>query len=258
MIRIVTSLTPLDEPVCRYHRLREDVVLVVAKDGSGRLLDLSGEVLAISQSGVRMLECALSQDIEDASRTLSRAYRIDEARMQSDFFAFLASLNERHLLIRPGAEVATASTMAATLSWLMAPFILVCKVKPRLIFAKAHLLLLTAFVSIRLFGWANAIRVWHCAAGPSPYKAAGDAHDMFDIIDQVVARTVATFPFNVSCKERALACHLLLRAAGAESRIIIGVDLLPFAMHCWCESKTRVLADHPGSNERFTPVLIYG
>jgi hypothetical protein len=258
MIRTVTSLNGRDQSVCSHYRLREDVVLIVAGDGSGRLLDLSGDVLAISQSGVRMLECALSRDIQDAPRTLSLAYNVDEARIRSDLMAFLASLNERRLLVMPGRDVHPALTIVTVLSWLMAPAIFVCKFMPRrLISAKAHFLLAMAFVSTHVFGWANAVRVWQWVAGPSPGRTPDGAREALDAIDTKVARALATHPLSVGCKERALCCHILARAAGAESRVIVGIDLLPFALHCWCESDARILADSVGSSDRFTPVLTY-
>jgi hypothetical protein len=258
MIRTVISPNASDQPTCSHHRLREDVVLVVAGDGSGRLLDLSGDVLAISRSGVRMLECALSQGIEDASRTLALAYSVDEARIRSDMVAFLASLSERRLLVLPGREIHAASTIVTMLSWLMAPAILACTFMPRrLISAKAHLLLATAFISTHLFGWSNAVRVWRWAAGPSLDGPADGARETLDAIDREVARALATHPLSVNCKERALSCHVLARAAGAQSRVIVGIDLLPFALHCWCESNARILADDAGNCDRFTPVLTY-
>ena len=232
--------------------------MIVAEDGSGRLLDLSGEVLAISPSGVRMLECVLSQGVEDAFRKLALAYGVDEARIRLDLVAFLELLNVRHLLVQPGREVATASTMVTMLSWLMAPAILACKFMPqRLILAKAHLLLAMAFISTRLFGWANAVRVWRWAAGPSRNGAANGDRATLDAIDRQVAHALATHPLSVSCKERALCCHVLARAAGAQSRVVVGIDLLPFALHCWCESNARILADDAGNCDRFTPVLSY-
>jgi hypothetical protein len=262
MIRTVVSASPREQPFCAHFRLREGVLLIVAEDFSGRLIDLSGEVVAISPSGARMLEGVLAKDADAVCRELAQIYDVDAARIRRDLDAFLISLDQRRLLIPPGAARRDGRSIGAALSWLAAPLLLACRARPRrLILAKAHVLLAAAFLSTRLFGWSNTVRVWTSSSrgGRSVRGCRARAEaETLDAIDANVARALASHPFGVSCKERALCCHVLARALGAESRVLIGVDSFPFALHCWCECNARILADRVvGRCDRFTPVVAY-
>jgi hypothetical protein len=110
-----------------------------------------------------------------------------------------------------------------------------------------------------MFGWTDTVRVWDRAGAELIKSKDVAASGVLDAIDSVVTTVMARHPFTVSCKERALCCWVLARAAGIPARIRLGVDLFPFGLHCWCEHETRIVADRfEGRCDRYTPILVYG
>lgn len=262
VLRTVTSPSSRDVYSCPHHRLREGVLLVVAQDGSGRLLDLAGDVCAVSPSGALMLEAALGHEINVACQLVASQFKVDVERVRADMQAFLAALQSQRLLIAPGHIRSEGPAVSEVLCWLFAVPIWVCTHAPgRLILFKAWMYLTLAFLSTRLFGWPATVRVWNevVSVRPSGRPAgAADTLDLLNTIDRQVARAVASHPLQVSCKERALCCNALARAVGANSRIVLGVDFFPFALHSWCECDSRILADqYEGKCDRFVPVMVY-
>ncbi|MBV8568136.1 MAG: lasso peptide biosynthesis B2 protein [Methylobacteriaceae bacterium] len=241
-------------------RLREGVLLIAAEDGSGRLVDLDGEVSALSTTGMMMLEGALRGGPDEASQALAKTFRAEVGQIRGDMAALLAALECRRLLATPRDGRLKVPSLAGVVCWLVAPFLSLCACAPgRLLRTKAWILLTLACLSMRLFGWPNTVRVWRHAT-PRREDRRFDHSDgkLLDTIEAVVTGTISSHPCAVSCKERALCCHALARAAGAPSKIVLGVDLVPFAMHCWCECGSRILADrYDGNCDRFTPVIAY-
>jgi hypothetical protein len=262
VLRTVVSSSVRDAPSWPCYRLREGVVLIVAPDGSSRLMDLAGDVCAISATGTMMLESIFSQSIDAACQAVAKRFGVGAERVRLDMAALVGPLERRRLLIAPGCAGHARASVASVSCWMIAPVVALCAAAPRrLVSAKAWVLLTIAFISTRVFGWPNTIRVWNRTTSGrrrdvTPAVSA-DA-EILDTIDRAVARAMSMHPLHVSCKERALSCQALARAAGMDSSVVLGVDLFPFAMHCWCECSSRILADrYDGQCDRFTPIMVY-
>src|SRR5919112_2786783 len=80
------------EGACAAIRLRPDVLLVRAPDGSGRLLDLSGSFHVLDQIATELLWDMASRGRSEAVRTAARLYRIPEQRVAADLDELLEQL----------------------------------------------------------------------------------------------------------------------------------------------------------------------
>jgi hypothetical protein len=61
----------------------------------------------------------------------------------------------------------------------------------------------------------------------------------------------------MACKERALCCWALARAAGLAATLVVGLQLFPLAGHCWCEVGSWTLSDDRARCDLYTPVIRY-
>jgi hypothetical protein len=73
----------------------------------------------------------------------------------------------------------------------------------------------------------------------------------------MIRQLASGHPLPMACKERALACWLLLRWEGLAARLVVGLEFFPLVGHCWCEVGSLVLSDYPDHCEFYTPVLNY-
>ena len=244
------------------YSLSKNVVLLMVKDGTARLLDLEGGFYATTVTGARILETALQQDAELACQTLAAEFRIDARKIKADMDSFLLTLQRKRLLVTPHSKQPQRRSAKKICSWLMVPILYIAnrafRKSPK---KRAGTLLTLAYVSTRLFGWTNTIGIWKrfsiTDSQVQNVKPLDDACRWSDL-EATVMRAIASHPFNINCKERALCSWALARSAGFSSRIVLGVDLFPAAIHCWCESGSRIMADrYEGKCDRYTPVLIY-
>ena len=262
LIKCVMSSRMQDATASDGYGLPENVFLVVAEDGTGRLLDLAGNVCAITTTGTAMLEMVLrGQDFGAACQTLADRFHADLHQVHRDMKAFLLNLERQHLLVPPGSTRRRTWSVGRKLCWLIAPILYLCAFKPdRWLKAKAWVLLTVAYLSTRAFGWPNTLSVWELCTSASqgrPGESSDDA-GMLSTIDAVATRAITRHPLNLGCRERALCCQALARAAELPAKIVLGIDLFPFALHCWCESGSRILADrYEGRCDRYTPLAVY-
>lgn len=242
-------------------RLADDVLLVIVHDGSGRLIDLSGNVSAVTESGAAMLELALRHGTDAACRSLADRYRVSEDVIRADIDTLFRSLAGQRILTSGTAPAETFS-LRRTLSWLVYPLVVLCAKRPtQRTGMRASLLAAVAFFATRAFGWTNTTRVWGRANATLSSARRAETFDRAAVatIDSAVIRAIAAHPLPVSCKERALTAWVLARAAGAPARLQLGVDLFPFGLHCWCECESQIVADrYEGRCDRFTPIASYG
>src|SRR5688572_28365344 len=70
------------------YRLPDDVILLIAYDGTGRVLNLAGNTSAITQIGAAMLELTLREGKAAACRMLSDRYCIDVELLREDLDPF--------------------------------------------------------------------------------------------------------------------------------------------------------------------------
>jgi transglutaminase superfamily protein/coenzyme PQQ synthesis protein D (PqqD) len=262
LIKSVISSQMQDATASDAYGLPENVFLVVAEDGTGRLLDLAGNVCAITTSGTVMLEMVLrGQDFDAACQALADQFHADPPQVHRDMDVFLRDLERQHLLLPPGSTRRRPWSVGRKLCWLIAPILYLCAFKPdRWLKAKAWVLLTLAYLSTRAFGWPDTVSVWESCTSSSARRRDKSSDDagMLSTIDAVATRAITRHPLNLGCRERALCCQNLARAAGLPAKIVLGVDLFPFALHCWCESGSRILADrYEGRCDRYTPLAVY-
>jgi len=257
LIRSLHSFSPETTDKDNY-RLGSDVLLLIVHDGTARILDLGGNVCAISETGTMMLESVLRDGVDRASMTLAAYFGTAVERIRHDTDLLLHDLVRQGLLVAPGIRQPDRS-LRARCSAFIAPIVAMCVRSPiRSLRVKASLLLGLSYISNRMLGWAITVEIWKRVTSLVSAKKELREAETLDTIDAVVAEAMAVFPLNVGCKERALCCWALTRAAGIPARIVLGIDLFPFALHCWCEYGSRVLADRSeGRCDRYTPIMAY-
>lgn len=254
--RVVSAATPAS---AASHRLADEALLLVVHDGSARLIDLAGDVVALSESAAALLESALGTGADLA--LLAARYRVPEARLAADRDALLADLARRGA-IRPAGATARRRPFSRALEALLRALVRVLARRPAAnTRAKARRLATLAFVATRLAGWSGAVRAWDAAFAPADggAGAGGDDAALLDAVDAGVGAAIAGHWLRVGCKERALAAWALARAGGQRARLTLGVDLFPFGLHCWCEAGGRILADrYEGRCDRYAPIVSHG
>lgn len=262
LIKSVISSRMQDATASGGYGLPENVFLVVAEDGTGRLLDLAGNVCAITATGTTMLEMVLrGQDFDAACQALADRFYADPQQVHRDMDVFLLDLERQHLLVPPGSTRRRTWSIGRKLCWLIAPILYLCAFGPdRWLKAKAWVLLTVAYLCTRAFGWPNTVSIWELCTSASPGRRGRSPDDagMLSTIDAVATRAITRHPLNLGCRERALCCQVLARSAGLPAKIVLGIELFPFALHCWCESGSRILADrYEGRCDRYTPLAVY-
>jgi hypothetical protein len=243
------------------YALPDDVFFVVAEDRTGRLVDLAGNVCAITTTGTAMLEMILrGQGLDAACEALADRFHADPHQVHGDMDVFLLDLERQHLLLPPGSTRRRTWSVGRKLCWLIAPILYLCAFKPdRWLQAKVWVLLTVAYLSTRALGWPNTVSVWELCTSASQGRRRKSPDDgVLNTIDAVAAHAITRHPLNLGCRERALCCQALARAAELPAKIVLGIDLFPFALHCWCESGSRILADrYEGRCDRYTPLAVY-
>lgn len=262
---LITSVLSSSEQACpdgQGYRLPPDVLLVSVQDGSARLLDLGGNFYALTASAARMLDEVLKEGGESSPQKLAEEFGVDAGQIRADMDSFLAGLQRQGLLIAPGSRWRKKGRGRAALARFTIPFIYFVNQVPGLSSrARAWALLAIAYASNRLFGWSNTVGIWsRCGLDRSAGldSRLADAGELISGIGSTVARAIARHPLNLDCKERALCCWALTRFAGLPGRLVLGIDLFPITIHCWCESDSRIVGDrYEGNCDRYTPVRVY-
>lgn len=236
-------------------RLREDVILVVLEDGTARLLDLAGDIYALTDVAARMLEGTVTAGVESACRSIVAQYHANEDVVRHDLAAFLNDLERRGLLLR--GSPSRRWHVKSALVWLTAPLVYSFSSRRVALVIRVWALLTLAYVSTHMFGWAHTVRLWQrLFSGKRQLVERPD--DLADAIDRRVREAIARHALPVGCKERALTCWAAARSGGLPARIQLGIHLFPLATHCWCEYEARILADRlDGNCDRYHPLLSY-
>jgi hypothetical protein len=235
--------------------LAPGVVLVEAPDGSVRLLDLDGHFYALPAPGAALLGEVLAHGVRRAALRLAERHGATAEQARQCLDQFLQRLAREGLVRGRGPGPASARRRGVALTVLLLPALLAVRALPGRA-ARAWALLGLARLSFRLFGWTRTMAAWQrCCPAQGP---GTEAEAVARAVAEAVRAAAAVHPLRVECKERALACWALLRWAGAKGRLVIGVDLFPFAGHCWCESGPWTVSDEPERCLRFRPVVCYG
>ena len=124
--------------------------------------------------------------------------------------------------------------------------------------------LTAAHLSFRLARWSPTVNAWiapgRAGWGRTRRTAGNDSYELatLDAITVAVSRAAARYPFPLDCKDRALAAFAMARAAGLPACVVLGISLFPLALHAWCESGGRVVADQfDGYCDRYRPLRVY-
>jgi hypothetical protein len=235
--------------------LPANVALALIQDGTARLLDLQGSFYSLSATAGTMLAATLQADTTSAAERLAARYGADPVQVRADLNSFLTDLEKERLIqhrSRPRHRRLTFTASLAVLVRLILNW-------PMSLPTRARLLLGLAYLSVRLCGLPALLGACQQACQKLRHRdtLSGDARLFSQMIDDVIRAHAASHPFNVECKERGLTCWLLLRKHGLPARLVVGIDLYPFASHCWCELEEQVLTDFSDRCERFTPVFVY-
>ncbi len=238
--------------------LAPDVVLALVRDGTGRLLDLGGCFYALSATAAAMLHEALRDDPVRAASRLAARYQVQEEQVRGDLRQLLKDLERKGLIRRRGQVPRGSKGRRCLASMFLRPALSCIHALPVSVRGKVKALLGLAYLSLRLFGLPPTIAAWQQYHRHSRLRIGrGDRETVVREVDEAVRSGAAYHFLNTECKERALCCWSFLRAQGFPARLVFGIDLYPFAGHCWCELDGRVLTDYEDRCERFTPVLTY-
>jgi hypothetical protein len=238
-----------------YH-LPSDVLLLVGEDETGRLLDLGGRCFAFSAVGTVMLQQTLQSGPAAAVRAITGRYGVAEQQARADLDVFLKDLQRRRLLLGPGQRRRRSHSKLSVLLLGPALFCIHRAIWP--LKARAWALLALARIAIRLFGWSRTIAAWQrCQPRGREALSSPQFGPTVQAVDEAVRAVAAEHLLPMACKERALACWSLLRAAGAPAELVVGVDFFPFAGHCWCVCGPWTLSDYVDRCAKYTPVIRY-
>ena len=233
--------------------LSPDVILVTVDDGSARMLDMTENFHAVSAVGARMLQTTLAVGVESAIPLLAQHYHADRQQIAADLNSFLSDLESQGLLRRHGQRLA-AGDRGRLVTKLMSGIIRIVHLLPKPT-TKAWLFLLLARLSFPLLGWTRTVQVWRQAHAHFPSHKAGDADkEALEVLDCTVRSTASGHLVTMMCKERALCCWALARAAGFDAALVVGIDLFPIAGHCWCEVGAATPGDDTDRIAKFAPV----
>jgi hypothetical protein len=235
------------------YSLPPDVILVTARDGSARLLDMAGGFHAVPAVGARMLQETLTGGAAAAAKRIAEDYGVAQQQVQDDLAVFLRDLERQRLLCTPRTGRRGGTLLPARL--LLRPALSAAHRVLQGPDKQARVLLGLARLSFALLGWTATVAAWQEAHARFPSRQAG-AHDAETIqaLDRTVRAAVARHPVGVACKERALCSWSLARAAGLDAALIVGIELYPMAGHCWCEVAALPLGDDQDRCDQFTPV----
>jgi hypothetical protein len=235
--------------------LSPDVILVTVHDGSARLLDMAGRFHAVPAVGTIMLQETLANGAAAAVNRVSQDYGVDTTQVRNDLAVFLRELEDQGLLCSRRNRPRWRRTNTWLARLFLRPALYAIHRVLRSQEAKARALLGLARIAFGLFGWSRTISVWKEAHSRYAARQAGEPEEQaVGELDEVVRAAAANHPLGVECKERALCCWALARAAGLDAAVVVGIDLFPLAGHCWCEVGSRTLSDYQDRCVAYTPV----
>jgi hypothetical protein len=238
------------------HVLAPDVLLLLLRDGTARLLNMAGRFYALPAVGAAMLRDTLQWGASAAAQRTAAEYGVEVRRVQADLDAFLHDLEKQRLIARPLSGQPTRRAGRVWPALLLGPALRFTYWRHRTHESRAGALLKLARLSFRLFGWARTLALWERHHPPvEGGRSAEEQKGIAQAIDSAVRAVAARQLFRVECKERSLSCWSLARRAGIPAALVVGVNLCPLAGHCWCESGPWTLGDDRAGCADYVPVL---
>ena len=223
-------------------RVRPDVLLVRAPDGSGRLLDLAGSFYALDQIAVELLFDLVRRGRTDTVRAAACRYRMSQQRVAADLDALLSDLPS-------GIGTQEAARRGGWVDPLVVAVLSLLRrvAHPQL---RAWVLLAAARVCFATVGWSRTLRWW--TALPTRGRPGGSSAAEIDVR---VRRHATGSVLGHTCKERAVVCLAEARTAGLGAAVVLGLSFYPLATHTCCVLEGGgVIGDHPDLCAGFQPV----
>jgi hypothetical protein len=257
MFTVLTSQTVVVATAEAEYVLAPDVVLLLTRDGSGRLLDMGGRFYALPAVGAEMLRATLERGSEAAVRQIAERSGAAPGRVRADLAAWLDQLERQGAIRRRQARRPRLRPRSTWLALVLIPALRLihrCLRSPQ---ARAGALLVLARLSFALLGWARTVEVWRRYFPRGKRCRPGEEEGLAWAVDEAVRRAAAQHVLRMACKERALCCWVLARAEGVEATLVVGMNLFPLAGHCWCEAGARTLSDDRDRCDMYTPIIRY-
>ena len=161
---------------------------------------------------------------------LAAEYDVGEERVRADASSFLAKLAGDGLV-----TCANGTDHAPTI-------------------AECTLALGAARLALKTLGAARTLSLARHAALGSPKRGASPR--LLEDAALANARAAALFPGRVLCLEQSLALYVLLRRAGIEARLCVGVQPYLFGGHAWVEHRGVPVNDSREGLRPFVPALV--
>jgi hypothetical protein len=251
-VTVTPAITWSTEAACTAIRLRPDVLLVRAPDGSGRLLDLAGSFYALDQIATELLFDLARRGRTETVRAAAWRYRMSERRVAADLDALLSELPPGLSELPPGIETPETARRGGRVDPLVVAVLsLLRRVgHPQL---RAWVLLAAARVCFATAGWSRTLRWW--TSLPTRGRPGGSSAAEIDVR---VRRHATGSVLGHTCKERAVVCLAEARTAGLGAAVVLGLSFYPLATHSWCVLDNGViLGDYPDVCAAFQPVALH-
>ncbi|MER8401215.1 lasso peptide biosynthesis B2 protein [Mesorhizobium australicum] len=217
-------------------RLKDSVIVILAADGSGRLLDLDGDFIAVNRTAMELVDLAVRDGPRHAVTSIARHYRLSEVEVAEDFRALVELMRTHRLL--SGTE-SRRTVWARGLAGLVSGLVGGLRHSRLPLDLTIWLLLSLARLSFRRLSWAQAIDAWHRHGVASTAFLSRDINTLEVSVTTIAAR----HPMRPDCKEIAFCCWVLAAWTGSPSSLVLGVSLSPLAGHCWCVRDGRIVSD---------------
>src|SRR5262245_26985115 len=188
MITIWKNPTPEGTTAAADHVLAPHVSLVLAHDGTARLLDMGGGFYALPILGAQMLQGALERGRDATVQELAHRYHVAPGRVRADLDSLLQQLT-RHGLLRRGQRRGRDSGRALALVLVPCLCLIRALSYGRL---RATLVLTLAKLALVCFGWARTVTVWQIHLRRfAPPAGAPVGEQTVRFVDEVVRQKAA-------------------------------------------------------------------
>ncbi|MCC7420846.1 MAG: lasso peptide biosynthesis B2 protein [Planctomycetaceae bacterium] len=236
MARASTISTASDLVAIRW-RLGPAVVLSRTPVGS-YLCDLDRGFFKLEGCAGEIVEAAAQGGSAAAVEFLVSRYGISRDLANSDVQALQSRLRDEQLVERGLLRRNAIQRIPASLGWLCASLAsLVVRSSWLSLQRSVNLLLSLAWVAVRAEGFVSTQRRWSVLVSVPRILPLEGIHEA------ILDGSCRYFSLPVSCKERALTGMLLLRAAGFDATVFVGVSPSPFLAHAWVETNGFVVGD---------------
>lgn len=239
-------------------RMHPDVLKIVRPDGSSWLLHMSANACRLDVHSTSLLHALLHDGPELAIRNLAAQFGLAEPEARADVESFAGGLLRERMLVRGDASRAAAPRRRGGARRLAVLLLGLLDRPGRSLEVRARRLLIAARLAVAWLGWARTVEVWE-RCYPQPDASHPEvAGSVLAAIDSAVRVHAARSFLHLECKERALACLAMARAARIRAELVVGLTYVPLESHVWVECGGRIISDHPEHCRPFEAVARYG